>query len=286
MTMEITVEVKKVNFTKDAGKKRSWRIITTDIGTIKGVTVWEPGKGEKIDLVGDWGAYKGQKEFKFTSACPSVPEDGISLLNYACILTPGFGEKKFKKIWDSLGNDWRLVFNGSDVDGISRKDLNKLRETVESLERKKGMTKAITYLLSIGCTVKTAEKAWEKWEMNTVGIVNDNCYALTEIKNVGFGFVDDKPRKAFGIELDDPRRIKAGIFYSIKMLQAQTGYTLFSWQDIAGKSQEVLRIDASGISGITKTLFDSGELVPFPESKHVAMKNDYLNELTIMEFLK
>ena len=79
---------------------------------------WIPKQNESLTLVGDWGEYKGQKEFKFKSAAPNIPVDSRAQLNYICKITSGIGEVLENKIWNELGEDWQKIEEG-DVKGMT-----------------------------------------------------------------------------------------------------------------------------------------------------------------------
>ena len=61
-----------------------------------------------------------------------------------------------------------------------------------------------------------AEDAYAAWGADTAGVVSADCYRLAELPGYSFRTVDENIRRNFGIEDEDPRRIKSAISYVLR----------------------------------------------------------------------
>lgn len=278
--MKLNVQINYVPHKKEQGKQ-FWLILVTDIGTCKGRMGWEPKPNERLILEGDWQVYQGKKEFKFSYAMPDIPLDSRAQLSYICQITTGIGDALEVRIWDELGEDWPKIEDG-DVKGMSGKKLAAFRQSMEDMERNQIQVNTLSFLMSKGCTLTLANKAWEEWEQETIGIVQSNCFRLTDLDRCGFCHIDDGIRQAFGINDSDPRRIKAGILYALKQIE-NDGSTVALWERLHAESAQLLKLKKDLIFEAAAAMIKDGTIIGFRETKMVAAARDYLNEKLIYE---
>ena len=260
-------------------------IVRTNIGTVKGKLSNPPQIGETYNLEGKWeeSKWNGSMEFVFFHATIYLPTDERALLRYVCEMTKGVGIQLENRIWEVKGKEWRSISANDGIKGLSPSILLRLQSTLTTVEAQKERTEAVAWLMSIGCTIKMSEAAYDKWGNKTVTRVKEDCYILTELPNFGFKDVDEHIRDYFKIAKDDERRIRSCLLYYVKQLTVSN--TVCNWFELFGSVHKAIE-DASPelIQSICKKLFDNGMLFPFPEHGMIAFHRDYQNELAIMQY--
>lgn len=219
---QLMVVVSRVTHRKaDSG----WCILDTDQGVCKGVVSWEPREGERLKLVGYWqlSKFSGKQEFTFASAMLDMEMDPRALLHYAVAQTSGLGEAKETAIWDAYGEAWQDDPELLLVDGLTRYARDNWRTTLATLKDFTAQMQATTWLLAHGCTDKLAAAAWSAWREKTIGIVEHDPYRLAELPGRGWSEIDTRvARPHFGIAVDDPRRVDAGVLYAMGQSDGDT----------------------------------------------------------------
>ena len=279
---QIFAKVEKVLFPRE-GVPGEFFILACDIGCCKGSMKWRPDVGESLGMRGEWTAYQGKPQFSFREVWHNMPKDPKALLHYACELTKGMGPAMETKIWDTLGENWKQISSCDGIPGLRGTTLNNFQDTIAKLDREVEKTDAISWLISVGCTRNLAEKAWDKWKVNTIGTVKGDPYILAELPNYGFTDIDNGIRLRFGIADLDERRIKAAIGYYMRQLA--DGPTVVSWWALRDKVLGHCRsLPVSALAKTTAGLISDGTLVGFTETQKLALHADYENELTIWEY--
>ena len=279
--MELKTTIERVLFEKESGSG-FWLILKTSQGIAKGTMSWIPKVSESIALTGEWSVYNGQKEFKFKFAMPDIPVNPRAMLHYVCNLCNGIGEKTEGKIWDKLGELWEDITVG-DVKGMTEPKVQELQEKLEYVKIHSTQVKVISYLMSMGCTMVLAEKAWARWERETTGVVNENCFKLTELRQVGFCHIDNGIRKQLDIADNDPRRIRAGIRYAMQQVLSD-GSTIAKWDVLSRQSINVLNVSYKIVCDTTREMIKDGEFIPFPKDEMLAEEKTFEYEKTIWEY--
>ena len=282
--MQIKVTLSRVLYPPATEKDASWFILATDQGVAKGEMGWRPADNAQLILSGEWGEYRGERQFCFKEAMLDVPEDSRSKLRYVCERTKGIGAVMEAAIWQTKGEQWPSVDVG-DVPKLTGSLLQEFRIQISSLAQDEDMVKAVTWLMSKGATQGMAQAAYARWEKQTIGIVSDNCYQLAELPHYGFAHVDKEIRKAFGISNDDPRRIKAAVIYGLRRL-TDDGSTVVAWDKLLAHCAGMLGGMNDLISDCTSELFEAGDLVGFKGSGSISLGADYRNEKKIFDFLR
>jgi exodeoxyribonuclease V alpha subunit len=282
--MQIKVTVTRVLFPPPTEKDASWFILATNQGVCKGAMSWRPSDNAELILTGEYGEYKGEKQFNFREAMLDVPTDSRSKLRYVCERTKGIGAVMENAIWQTKGEQWPDVQVG-EVPKLNGSLLEEFRVQISALSKDEDMVKAVTWLMSKGATQGMAQAAYTKWEKQTIGIVSDNCYHLAELAHYGFSHVDKEIRKEFGIGNDDPRRIKAAVVYSLRRL-TDDGSTVVTWEQLLTHCAGMLGGMKDQICECTTELFDAGDLVGFKGSGCISLGTDYRNEKKIFDFIE
>ena len=280
---EFNVTVSRVAYPPQTADPDNWYILITDTGTAKGKIAWRPQEREQLTLEAEWVSYKGERQLSFQSARLNLPTNPRDQLRYVCNRTKGLGSAAESLIWSHLGEDWRNLKSG-EVQRISGRIYENFLIQIEALTTKGEESRVIATLMGKGATINMATSAWGKWEKDTLGVVNSDCYRLSELESYGFKDVDDKIRKEYGIEDADPRRIRSGIVYALRRL-TDRGDTVVEWDELYKHAVGILGGFGDLIGEQTGKMFEDGTLRAFEGSKGVALTGDYKAEVMIWDFV-
>lgn len=289
-TTSITAKVARIRYPKpdsepqDGDAQSQFYILSCDVGVVKGKLNHRPKNGEALSLEGCWevSKFSGQPEFNFFHATVHVPTDERALLRYACEMTPGFGPAMEERIWAERGESWRGISLADDIRGLTPEKLAALQKTIDFLNLNQERAKTVSWLVSIGLTLKMAESAFEKWGSSTVARVEEDPFILASLPNYGFSDADSHVRRYFKIERNDQRRINAALKYYVRQLTAED--TAITWDDLFAKVTAAIDSDPQLISDACRAMFKSGALVAFPRSMRIASLRDFSNEAAIYRF--
>jgi len=261
-----------------------WYIISTDKGIAKGNLQFTPQQGDRLQLEGKHVTYKGDRQFAFTSARLLLPTDSRDRLHYVCSRTTGAGLAMETLIWNKYGEEWEQA-QENEIPRLSGRVFESFRNQIELLQEKTDEAGVIATLLGKGCTENMAQRAYSKWKGETLGVVNQNCYRLTELGRYGFQDVDKSIRVAYCIPDDDGRRVQAAIVYAIKRL-TDKGDTVIDWEPLQRAACRML----GGMKGLVvecaKALFVEGDLVALPGLQCVALASDWEDETEVLRFAR
>ncbi|MDD3452821.1 MAG: ATP-dependent RecD-like DNA helicase [Bacilli bacterium] len=119
----------------------------------------------------------------------------------------------------------------------------KATEIYETLLKYEESHKTIVYLTELGFTMKDSLIIYNKYKTNTISTLDHNIYSIIdEVDNISFLKVDEIGNK-LQIDLNDERRIKAGIIYICNKITYSTGDTYLYLDEIINNSIKYLKID-------------------------------------------
>ena len=185
---------------------------------------------ENVNYVfdGDWVTHKKYgKQFKaeYYSEDISDRESIIRFLSSKVI--KGVGPATAVKIVDAFGDDTIKVLD-EDIERvltIPRFPKTKFKEFKESYETQRGAKDVIVALGKVGISVKLALSAYERFKKDTMNIINDRPYRLSEIAGISFPIADRLGKRTYEYEHDYERFCscayyclyanEAGVFYKI-----------------------------------------------------------------------
>jgi exodeoxyribonuclease V alpha subunit len=288
MTSTMAVEVKRVLYPREGAPHPAgtFCVLATSRGRASGEIGWRPRVGERLNLTGRYDVYKGEQQFKWSAATPDVPVDARDQLRYICSRTDGFGPAMEAAIWARWGEQWIDRAMPDEIPRLGGERYGKLRAALAEFERERERSEAIAWLMGKGCTPKLAQSAWDEWEMETVGIVRDDCFALARLHRRGFAEIDTRVRSEFGVGDDDPRRMRAAVLYVIDQARDR-GSTLIAWDDIWPDCVALIG-DAriAQISDATRELIAGETLVAFSDVQAIATIGDHRAERAIWEYAR
>jgi hypothetical protein len=244
------------------------------------VIKFEPKHGDRLKLTGSWkkSDFNGAQEFHFRTCELNLPTNPRALLSYACTITKGLGPVREQEVWDRYGDTWPdQDLNG--IDGLTDAIRYAWKDTLARLSNEKNKSQAVAFLVEHGCTLTVALKAWDRWEDETIGIVQDDPYLLADLPYCGFHTVEKGIRQTFDIGDTDPRRTKAAVLY---VLESQlptgpdnNGGTWHEQGDVI-KAASAATGHINGIAEAIESLVVAGKLVSIDGG--YALKTDAENE--------
>ncbi len=283
-TRKISIVVSGVIFPRTA-EESDWYVLDTDRGRISGNMSWRPEPGERLIVEGQWGAYRGQRTFKFKAAMYDVPKAPKAKLSYVCERASGVGYALQTQIWDRWGVDWETAFEEGALPRFKGRVFDHFSETLDAVNTEGMQSETMAWLMDKGATMAMSSAAWNEWEKETIGVVQSNCFRLAELPNFGFKNVDGSIRHQFGIEDGDTRRIAAGVIYALKQLTSN-GSTAIPWQQLQVESVKLLGgVYRDMIADVVKDMFEDGSLRGFKASQNIALGTDFFNERDIWQYV-
>ncbi len=232
-----------IRYKSEPQRGMTFYIAETDKGIVKGRSHIELVVNQHVRIEGDWqlSKFNGQREFLFHSIIPSLPVTPRARFEYACSITKGIGEHLQEKIWDKVGEEWEKS-DLSGIPGIGRETRSAWQMTMIELENQKERASAFAWMLQAGLTANMAAAAWNKWDKDAGGIIQQNPYRLTELPNYGFKAVDAMVTnsKEWSIGMLDPRRIKAAVLYLLDE-NAASGNTAIRMPEFQSRIEDVCK---------------------------------------------
>ena len=190
------------------------------------------------------------KQFRVDSYERVKPEEKDSIIEFLTSgLFPGIGEKKAKRIVDTLGSDTLKIIleNPSNlilIPTVTEKNANVLHNKLKEYE---SSYEVIMYLQDLGFNTKDSMTIYNKYKSKTKDIVESNLYQLIDdIYEINFKKIDTIAIKN-DIDRDNPNRVEAAIIYIIQELSFLTGNCYFSKDEILMYLPKVLGINITNI---------------------------------------
>jgi len=219
-TEELTGIVDHIIFQND---ENGFSVIVLQINAKEKITVTgclpTINPGEQVTLLGAWIRHpKFGKQFEAESCSRQLPTTVVGLKKYlGSGLIKGIGPKYATKLVDAFGPDVLTVIDKEPhrlayVDGIGPKRIEKI---ITAWLDQKEIANIMVFLQEKGISTNFATKIYKQYKNNSIEIITKNPYQLVDdIWGVGFKSADQLAQK-LGLEHDSPKRIRAGIMYTI-----------------------------------------------------------------------
>jgi len=199
-------------------------------------------------------------------------------------LIKGIGPAMAKKITDKFGEETIKILDGSisrleEIDGFGKKRIKLIK-----IEWKKqaDLREIMIYLQSLGITPAYTRKIYNKYGKNSINVIKDNPYRLSEdIFGIGFK-IADRIAQNTGIEKDSVFRIKAGIKYILQQLEEQ-GNCYTPLEILLQHANSFLEAEIAAIENSLNDLCRQNEIVISDEK--IYLKKTYEDEVFVAEKL-
>lgn len=159
-------------------------------------------------------------------------------------LVKGIGPKFAKLIVGHFGTDTIEVIETDierlyEVPGIGKKRVEKIRE---SWEKQKDIKNVMLFLQGFGVSTAYAAKIYRQYGKESIDKVKENPYRLADdIWGIGFKTADGIARK-MGYEMNDERRLRSGLIYTLNQL-ADEGHCYAEEQQLIATAKHMLEAD-------------------------------------------
>ena len=201
--------------------KETQTVVTGNFGQIQ--------EGDRYTFYGKWTDHpKYGLQFQSTKYIKEKPSTEEAIITY--LSSPrfrGIGKKSAAKIVETLGLDSidKILENEQVLDTVPGINEQKKKMILDVLSKEQGMQKVIIALNNYGISNQLAYKVYQRFEGETLAVIQSNPYRLIEeIDGIGFSRADAVAEE-IGIEGDAPERIKAGILYTLEEQTMKSGDT-------------------------------------------------------------
>lgn len=197
------------------------RLKSEEYGDITVVgTIPSPSAGEQLMVTGHWTAhssYGKQFEAEFLERLlPDTKEDILEYLSSRAV--KGIGPKTAQKIVAKFGEDTLRILDTAperlaEINGIS---LTKAREMGESYRSQVGVRRLMEFMTTNHLPAELAVRVYKHYGEDALEILQENPYILIQTHISGDFGTTDALAKKLGVSPEDPRRIEAGIMWTLR----------------------------------------------------------------------
>ena len=225
---------------------------------------------EMVEVEGDWIYHdKFGEQLEFKSIRTTVPSTLKGIENYlASGLLPYVGPKTAQNIVEEFGEDSLDIIQYNPeklktIPGIGEKKLEKISQAYEEQREIKDI---MVYLQGFDISVNNGIKIYKKYGNETINVVNENPYKLSEdIYGIGFKTADSIAR-SMGIEENSSYRIEAGLKY-VMMQSSNDGHCFLPKEELIRETSSVLQVEVELIEEAIQGLV-------FKENFHIVNELD------------
>ncbi len=253
----------------------------TITGTFQGVSV-----GATLVCEGEWQTTKYGRQLAVQKWYEELPatEKGIeSYLASGCI--KGIGKKTAKLIVKHFGKDTLNILDNNPDELFKVKGLgkDKVKRIKDSWGKNKEVREIMLFLQGHDISPAYAVKIYRQYGDKSIETVKENPYVLADdVTGIGFKMADQIAR-SFGYGLNDVRRCKAGILYTLSQL-SNDGHCYAERSQLMATAKELLGSDEAAIEEGLGLLTFAFEVIEEDEKYFLPMY--YYSELRIAEKMK
>lgn len=241
--------------------------------------------GETLKVEGEWVYHPTYGEqLKVTNVSLVVPSTINGIEKYLSSgLIPYIGPKTARKIVEKFGLDTLDIIQYNpeklkEIEGIGDKKLEKI---VTAYREQTEIRDIMMFLQQFGITPNYSMRIYKKYGKDTISILTENPYKLSEdIYGIGFKKAD-KIAENMGISKTSPYRIQGGIRYVLNTYAAN-GHSYVPLEELTEEVSKLLEIEGDliadslrdlAIKGIVHILTVGEELRIYYTPYHVAENN-------------
>lgn len=286
-THTLTLTPIKILFERDC-----FAIYATKEGSVvKGETLESPKNLLDAPLVFS-GVYENHQKYGTSFSFVSYERQEGELFTFLTTIIKGVSKKLALLLIEKFGDNLPYVIENEPqkllhIAGIKEK---KLAAIVEGWEHFSHLKHIANFLAPHGITNSMINRIYAAWGENAIDILRSSPYKLTQIHGIGFKKADEIARK-LGVVVDDPKRIEAGVIYSIDKLMTSVGHTLVKLNDVISPSIDALEAEETqwkptndDIVSTVTSLYHHGELVIYGD--FVILKKFDMMEKTLLSIFK
>ena len=220
-------------------------------------------EGQSLKLQGEWFTHpQFGEQFKVTSCEEVIPNslEGIEKYLSSGVIS-GIGPVTAKKIVEHFGEKTLEVLDDNieklkEIEGIGDKKIDTISK---SYAKQREVRNIMVFLQTYGVTVKQCIKIHKRYGADSINVVKENPYTLTdEVAGIGFKTAD-KIARSLGVESNSPFRIQSGIGYIVNQFCAM-GNTYMPLDKMLKEAQEILGVSKEDIQSNLQDTVLNGKL--------------------------
>ena len=228
------------------------------VGVLPGVAA-----GETVKFTGTWANHpKFGRQFKAKTCIQKMPVTVEGIKAYLSSgLIWGIGSARAELIVDHFGAQTIQVMDNeperlAEVYGIGPKSAEQI---AASWAEQKAVRDVMMWLTEHHITTGLAAKIYQEYGDDSIAVLEEDPYTLTEIRGVGFKLADQVARE-LGIAHDAPSRVQAGIVFVLEEAQSD-GHVYLPEDQLVSQAVEVLGVDEWLVTDAITALENAGRVV-------------------------
>ena len=227
-------------------------------------TIPLPCMGERLMVTGKWTTHSSYgKQFEAEFLERMMPQSANEILTYLSgRVIKGIGPRIAARIVQHFGDDTLRIMEReperlAEISGITDK---RAQEIGEEFRLQIGMRSLLEFFALHHLSAELAVKTYKLYGEAAMDMLYDDPYLLTEEGlEAPFGAVD-----RFAIDLgfagDDPRRVKAGLFFELRY-NLSAGHSFLPEEKLVGATGMLLSVETSVAQNALERLIESEQLV-------------------------
>ena len=227
-------------------------------------TIPLPCMGERLMVTGKWTSHASYgKQFEAEFLERMMPQSANEILVYLSgRVIKGIGPRIAARIVQHFGDDTLRIMEReperlSEISGITDK---RALEIGEEFRLQVGMRSLLEFFALHHLSAELAVKTYKLYGEAAMDMLYDDPYLLTEEGlEAPFGAVD-----RFAIDLgfagDDPRRVKAGLFFELRY-NLTAGHSFLPEEKLVGATSVLLSVETAVAQNALERLIESEQLV-------------------------
>jgi len=222
-------------------------------------TIPNPVVGQTVELFGHWVEHsKYGKQFQFEDFKVSAPKGTNAMIKYlSSDLIRGIGKVYAERIAKRFGeNTIDIILHHperlEEIEGIGKMRAKKIAESVrKAYSEQASLQRLAVFLFEHNFGKGTVRRIWRRYGESALDVVKQNPYILAEeVWGIGFATAD-KLAQSSGIAPDDPRRISAGIFYTLRRA-ADDGNCYLPADELVERASKILSAEKNLVEKVLK----------------------------------
>lgn len=179
---------------------------------VKGIFLSAPLIDDLYEADGEWINETRGWTFSASNIRIVLPSDQLGIKKFLKKIVGGIGEKKAAAIINTFGDDTLNVIAKDPMALMSVKGIGKEKSTEIHLRviERTDFPEFAAAIQAVGCTMSTAVRAYQKYDVSALTFLKNNPYALIDIEGFGFKTADIIAYNN-GMEVDSLYRLNASI---------------------------------------------------------------------------
>lgn len=193
--------------------------------------------------------------FDVTAYQPILPKTASGITVWLQTKVAGVGPTFARAIVDHFGEGG--VFDALDADPERLREVRtakgrkiperQLERAIGAWSQAKAIRELESFLFSLGITARLADRLYRAYGHEVVDLIQQDPYRLVEVRGIGFAMADRIARST-GTTPDDPRRVQAGLLYSLDQAAAD-GHTFLYVPQLFERTAKILALPTGDDQG-------------------------------------